>query len=1272
MRFTKNGPNIPQELIEAQKRGELLFFCGAGISCPVGLPTFWKLTENVAKKLHALDDKNNEISELLEDGLCDRAFTALKRTYGNDVVDKILLNELKVKKNVDLTNHKNVLKLSINEKKKPFVITTNFDLLFEKVDKGIPSFLPPYLPDFQSGSSLEGIVYLHGKWVNPNRNKQNNLIISSQDFGRAYLSHGWATRFLSNLLKQRTVVLIGYSGDDTLVRYLLEGLKSENLNSGNKIYAFESDKKGNVESKWSQLGAIGIPYKEHDDLWATINEWAKYSGSDGKEWDEYICKLASQSPQDLEPYERGQVTAYISTKDGARKFQSFDPLPNSEWIYVFDKDIRMGDIVEITHEDSTITKIDPLELYGTDTDQMRSEWEAIPDHLKKNVGNDYIAEVWTQHSLKYSERLSNQDYSNLFNIDSRIGYLALWFSKVADQPAAIWWTQKQFKIHPIIINNIKEDLLNRVDKFSEVGLEFWINYIEYNKRMRAENLIYEWEKIKKSLRNKFNLSTKIYIDNLDDVFNPILVKNSPYYSSKIYLPIKKDEDYIFVNYEFDFLDISIYDVNVHQDNLIYVIKSITNSFIKYLDLSKRWNKNSYETSFHSFYFPSIDIENPLNPKKNIINNVGNLILIIADSLKRQIELNECDLKEVLEIWPKNDNLIFNRLKYFVFTCSKNINMWGVGHDIQKMSDSFFWNSYLELDLFNLISKQWDNLNIDERLIIENKIISYNELSTDTEDENKKRRIYKSGRLLNTIDKTKLGLSNEAKIFFSEMKKDSSWNSDLIESESIVAGAQSGIVNTNKSIDDIDLNEDSSLFFEKIKEIESNRSHFLEEKKPFIGIVEKYPEVALQKLLDELNKNNLRVEYWLQLFEYTKENIDDEVLREMGRIISRLPDEIIKNCRFSIPRWLEGSFIKACSASRNIYFEAWDYVLLTLNNLGEESTKSAIGETYLKGSPVKKSRQTIEHALNSPIGTLVDSLFSTYNIWNLKISEAKATYLIRLEKSIESMGEGSSHAIIRIMCQFNWLHSNYRIWAEKNLLKLLNVNHKFYKSAWVGFFSQGNLPDYNTIKMLKPNLVELVDKQDDFKDIKRIQNDLINVLMQACYISYNKSHARKLFNDSEIRILLRKFDNDILGQGLYFVLKGIQKNNLWKKFGRYFFLNIWPKEDVYQTARTSERLFNFLLDMPEEFEEVTVFISPYLRNIDAGSIYLYRLIEADNNFNIVKRYPKEVLSILDKIIGQRIETYDNSLNEILNKIVSIKPDLKNINSWQRLHDVANHI
>ncbi|MBE0974993.1 hypothetical protein IH776_27165, partial [Escherichia coli] len=51
------------------------------------------------------------------------------------------------------------------------------------------------------GQDFDGIVYLHGS-VNEDytQAKTKDLILSSADFGNAYLSDGWATQFLKELL----------------------------------------------------------------------------------------------------------------------------------------------------------------------------------------------------------------------------------------------------------------------------------------------------------------------------------------------------------------------------------------------------------------------------------------------------------------------------------------------------------------------------------------------------------------------------------------------------------------------------------------------------------------------------------------------------------------------------------------------------------------------------------------------------------------------------------------------------------------------------------------------------------------------------------------------------------------------------------------------------------------------------------------------------------------------------------------------------------------
>lgn len=51
MQFVRNGPDIPERLLQAHEEGKVVFFCGAGISYPAGLPGFSWLVNRLFKDL---------------------------------------------------------------------------------------------------------------------------------------------------------------------------------------------------------------------------------------------------------------------------------------------------------------------------------------------------------------------------------------------------------------------------------------------------------------------------------------------------------------------------------------------------------------------------------------------------------------------------------------------------------------------------------------------------------------------------------------------------------------------------------------------------------------------------------------------------------------------------------------------------------------------------------------------------------------------------------------------------------------------------------------------------------------------------------------------------------------------------------------------------------------------------------------------------------------------------------------------------------------------
>lgn len=1272
MRFTKTGPNIPQELIEAQKKGELLLFCGAGVSVPAGLPTFYNLTKKVAEKVNALDDQEGEIAKLLANNQFDRAFTALKNIYGDKVIDEILLKELKLIKNPLLTNHENLLKLSVNEEKKPFIITTNFDLLFEKVDKNLRSFIPPYLPDFLSKNPLSGVVYLHGKWTDPKKKEPNNLIITSQDFGRAYLSHGWATRFLSNLLTRRTVVLVGYSGDDTLVRYLLEGLNSDTAHKTSKIYAFERGELGQIERKWSQLGAIGIPYPNHNDLWESLAEWVKYTGDHSK-WEHHILELSQKSPKELEAFERGQVASFIATEDGALKFSKFNPFPNSEWLYVFDKDIRIGQIKEFKSEDGDKFKIDPIDLYCIDTDPTRKELEMTKEQFRNRLGINFLSNLSDEKSTAFSERLglANVKYENFMFVSSRINNLAAWYSNVAEQPPAIWWAQQRTNLHPLIINSIKKRMNDKPEGFSEKSLKFWAQNIRAHRQIDKEPLLTNWYDIKRNLEKSSNISSELYLDYLRDILEPRLVSHRAYLSEQLYLPTCEDEEKLTVNFEIDFYDYHGDIIDIHNDHLRSIIKIISQIFIAYIDLVKSLKGDEIQDYFHTFYYPKIDFENPLFSKKDLHQKISFLIQWMSDILKKQLIDDEAYLLEIIQQWPKNDDLIFNRLKLYVLGHSVSLNNSVVIDNILSLSDEFFWNGYIESEIMDFIENQWDKLNRRNRLEIERKILRYREKHDyETVEKFNEYRAYQVGRLLNQIAKTSVGLSEKTHDDLQEITKSESWKDSYIKEESLIAGVRSHSITIDTSIDDLDLSniKDSSDLFDKIEFLEKKESRSFVQNKPFTGLLKYKFDYALCALINELNENRYRKKYWRKLFENMELSLSNKKLYEIGKAIQSLPEEIIFECRFSIARWIDDKFVVACADNQQLFWDVWDYIFDTLNSLGEDATRSALGETYRSGRVVKRSRKTLEHALNSPIGQLVDAIFLTNNKWNMKSAEAKKYYLPRLEKALKSEGEGAYHTVSMIMCRFNYMFYKYKKWTEGHLIPIFNVENNSSEAAWDGFFYLKYRPSNQAILVLRPYFINLFKFDVEWTKDDKFKESLSNLLVHLSYWSYPK---QSFFSYEEIRKLMRCLDNSMLSQCLWVLLNIIKETNNWKTFGRHFFKNIWPKEIIYQTSKTSERLLSLAIETPDHFTDIVKYIEPYLTNIESSSLFLYQLSRDGGRSTLVSKYPNEVLLLLDKVIGSRVEFYDTSLSIILSEMEVNNPSIKNSKAWQRLYEIANH-
>ncbi|MET4271814.1 MULTISPECIES: SIR2 family protein [unclassified Bradyrhizobium] len=286
MRFVEQGADIPDELIRAVTDGGATFLCGAGVSFRVNLPSFKVLTERVYARLGEAPDDEPAERNAIESKEYDRALRSLeKRTHRPGTPSRVrdaVANEL-APPAAAFRDHLALLQLSRDGDGRPRLLTTNFDTLFERAvrDAGmlnVPSYAGVSMPR-AGGERDHGILHLHGRIADDTLNlAPTDLILTSADFGEAYLRSGWASRYIEDRMRLGTLVLVGYGAEDAAMRLLLETLDADRdrFRDLHDIYALE---KGTTESAsiWKAKGIKPIEFTGYDAIYDTLSEWARYA-----------------------------------------------------------------------------------------------------------------------------------------------------------------------------------------------------------------------------------------------------------------------------------------------------------------------------------------------------------------------------------------------------------------------------------------------------------------------------------------------------------------------------------------------------------------------------------------------------------------------------------------------------------------------------------------------------------------------------------------------------------------------------------------------------------------------------------------------------------------------------------------------------------------------------------------------------------------------------------------------------------------------------------
>ncbi len=276
--------DFPDDLLKAISDDQLVVFAGAGVSIgePANLPSFDQLANQIATGHSLVRNQEQTVDVFLG-----------QLRHAGVKVHELACKHLSSPDILPTPLHKDLLRLFVNPKKVR-VVTTNFDQLFQKAANDIWHSIPEVFraPALPLGRNFNGIVHLHGSVV-----AADDMVLTDSDFGRAYLTEGWARRFLIELFRNYTVLFVGYSHKDTVMRYLARALPID----GVKPRFVLTEKTEKRDGGWKIFGIEPVffpmlPDDDYTNLHDGIRHLAEHLERGALDWQRAIKEIAQKPP----------------------------------------------------------------------------------------------------------------------------------------------------------------------------------------------------------------------------------------------------------------------------------------------------------------------------------------------------------------------------------------------------------------------------------------------------------------------------------------------------------------------------------------------------------------------------------------------------------------------------------------------------------------------------------------------------------------------------------------------------------------------------------------------------------------------------------------------------------------------------------------------------------------------------------------------------------------------------------------------------------------
>lgn len=1207
MQFISNGPDIPNELLQAHEDDKVVFFCGAGISCAAGLPTFEQLVKQIHKKI-STKKRNKKTSLDVELNYLEQEYSSLKvRSILSEIISKPDLQRHGAK-----DTHKALLELGKTKSGDLHLITTNYDRLFHiaspKKGKELKYFAAPLLP-IPKINNWNGLVFLHGLLPEvPDENTLSRLVLTSSDFGLAYLTERWASRFLTNLFKTYEVCFVGYSLNDPVLRYIVDALAADRRQGeiASKTWALVScqpDQEEVMKEEWQKKGVIPIFYSNENNYFAlhkTLKEWAKAYKQGIISKTNIASKYASYIPSrsTIQDNFIGRMLWAITDISGqpAKAFAHKHPTPPLEWLIdVFSKNYfqstdlaRFGFInyacpckdlkFSLVQRPATPCLSEPMRLVSSG--ETETKWDKVMDYLAEWIVrclDDHRLLIWfIQQGGKLHYKLKEKIQKEL---------------------------QENYNLHKQK-NNILYDLWNLLLNNQILTNEIYLSGFEWVNSFKKEGLTIHLKlKLIKLLEPKVKIPGYYLLDKLN--------QNNP---------IQADS-----NFDLAFID----------SDLLYELKSISNTtewksalplllndiqciLVNSLNLMKIWTKVNDLSDPSSFRMPSIE---PHDQNKKF-DNLTFLIELLRDSWLELLEIHPSQACRTALEWFDMPYLTFKRLALFAACKAHLIDSEIWINWLLKDSQKYLWLPSAKREVSQLLKNRANELKKAKQYALEKAIIS-NPQKDELGIWLRLKKMQSSGITLShrSINILKKISNNHPEFSFHESEKEefSVWSEVRLYSGNSTNINSQNLFTTKEEIKQL---------------ITSNEDNICEFRNNWKKACKEKPFECLNALFELADAKIWPMNYWHESFSvWSDEILLVETFDSLSRfVLQKIPDAQFKELIQSISFWLN-----SLSESNEINTEEVFKIYLKILKTQPDTDFD------------KNIIYSFNEAINTPIGIATEALLNIIakdrkNDGD-KIPENIAEILSTI---LNSNNLTLLPAKIILAANLNYLYRLDLEWTREYLLPLFNwkTNEREATHAWKGFL-QSPRAFSPLMKDLKPFFL---DTASHYKNLEESSYSL------AYFLTLSALEGIPYFRKDYWRRIISNLPQDGIDQvasTLLEIYKETSDNNrefAYKKI-KIFWETIWPQnQDVFSesvSASLSEICINSQNLFPETFE----LFNNALKHINQPS----KIVEKLSQSNLCNEFPEESLKFLKKIIPNNIFDIQN-LNACLSKITSKEPSL----------------